>query len=910
MENPADPSTDDLQRRISELENSEIHLKKYFTGLPMGLALHEVECDESGKPINYKFLDVNPAFEQLLGVAAKDVIGKSVLDVFPETEEYWISTWGQVALDGKPRHLEKFFSSMGSYYDAYAFCPQHGQVVVAFADVTERREAEEARIRSESNLRTLFDTVHDFVFVIDLEGTIVEANRAVLDKLGFESDDLLGSSIASIHPIEQLDEVNGIFAEILSGKRDTCPLPIVARDGTTIPVETKIVRGLWESQDVLICLGRDTSDRLRAAEEVEKLAAAVRHCSELINIATLEGNMVFLNAAGGRMLGIEPDEVEGTHIMQVIPDHLEELVTRELLPTLLRGDTWEGDIQYKNLKTGNLTDVHAVTFAVKDTVTDTPLFLANVSVDITERIRTERQLRLSEHKYRSMFETTVDALFTLRCTSTESRFTDCNARATEMFGWPRDEMIGKSPDEVSPPNQPDGTASSIAAKNHINKALTGFPQNFDWMHCKKDGTPFHAEVTLNRVMAGEEPLLQASVRDVSERIRVEKQRRELETRLQEAQKVESLSVLAGGVAHDFNNLLTGVLGNAELALADLSPSAPGRAEVERIRTAALRAAELSRQMLAYSGKGQFVLEPVSLSDVLREIRHLMTASVSKSALLECDFAESIPAVDVDVAQIRQAVMALLTNASEALGTEGGVVKVRTGVMDSQRSGKLLEHTIGDWKEADYAYVEVEDNGSGMDDDTRERMFDPFFTTKFAGRGLGLSALLGIVRGHNGVIQVRSAINAGTAIRIHFPTTHSPTKQSRKTPPGKQQLLIGKQILLVDDEPAVLEVGKIMLEKFGARVITAEDGLEAEKTFLKNADSTDCVVLDLTMPHMTGEEVLGRLHKIRSDVPVILSSGYGKKEVETRFGDSGFAGFLQKPYKLKELIKSIGDALAQ
>ncbi len=750
--------------------------------MPVGVATHEIICDESGKPRDYRFLHVNPAFEELLYVSAKDVVGRTVLDVFPETEEYWIQTWGEVALGGRPAQLEGYSKSIGRHFDAHGFSIGDRRFMVVFTDVTERTTAEDAIAAAEADKRLVLDSLAEHVVYQNLDMRVLWANKAAADSVQKSRSDLMG---AKCHEIWQ--------------RRDEpcvdCPVARAVKTGTEHEAE----------------------------------------------IQTPDGRIWLVRG----------------------------------VPVRSNGDT-----------------VGAV----------------EITRDISDLRDSERQTELEEQKYRSLFEAAGDALFTLECTGSDAHFTDCNHRAATMFGWDRDAITGMSPSAVSPPNQPDGRPSDEAFRMYISPALAGELQRFNWVHSRKDGTPFHAEVTLSRIAAGETAILQASVRDINERVEAEHQRRRLEARIQEAQRTESLSMLAGGVAHDFNNLLTGVLGSAELALADLSPVSPARENIERIRTAALRAAELSRQMLAYSGRGQFVLEAIDISEVVRETQHLIAASVSKSARLEYDLTEPMPAIEADVTQIRQVLMALIVNASESLADSDGTIRVSSGVSRLDPGCIPAPADEVDVDESEYAYLEVADSGAGMDHDTRERMFDPFFTTKFAGRGLGLSAVLGIVRGHNGFIKVDSTFGYGTTIRAYFPLTEEPARQFRKTPPVKREQLLGKTVLIVDDEPAVLEVGRIMVEKAGGVVLTAKDGGEAEAVFREREEEIDCVLLDLTMPGIGGEETLERLRRIREDVRVILSSGYSKHEVETQFGGEGFAGFLQKPYKRNRLLRTLGDAI--
>ncbi len=397
-------------------------------------------------------------------------------------------------------------------------------------------------------------------------------------------------------------------------------------------------------------------------------------------------------------------------------------------------------------------------------------------------------------------------------------------------------------------------------------------------------------------------------REIAHRQKVEEQRRRLETQIQHAQKLESLGVLAGGIAHDFNNILMGVLGNADLGLLELSPVSPVRENLEEIRRAATRAADLCRQMLAYSGKGRFVVEPIDLSDVVREMAHMLGVSISKNVGLRYDFAENLPAVEADVTQIRQVVMNLITNASEAIGEASGMISVTTGASECDRARLGETYLAEDLAEGVYVTLEVSDTGCGMDAETKAKIFDPFFSTKFAGRGLGLAALLGIVRGHRGAVTVDSEVGRGTTFTVLLPACGLPAVGHR---PGEAEGVSWRgsgTILLTDDEETVRTVGKRMLEAIGFEVLTANDGREAVEMYRKHTGRIDCVILDLTMPHMDGEAALHELRRIDPGARVLLSSGYDEQEVTARFCEAGMAGFIQKPYQLETLAAQLRQVL--
>lgn len=396
--------------------------------------------------------------------------------------------------------------------------------------------------------------------------------------------------------------------------------------------------------------------------------------------------------------------------------------------------------------------------------------------------------------------------------------------------------------------------------------------------------------------------------DISERKRLEAERLDMERRLLHAQKLESLGVLAGGIAHDFNNLLMAILGYADLALLDVSPVSPARPSIQEIINASHRAADLCRQMLAYSGKGKFVIEHLQLDEVIQEMVHMLKTCISKKALLNLNLAENLPSIEGDPAQLRQVLMNLVINASEAIGDRSGVVTISTGAR--QCDAEYLRETFLDdsLPEGLYVSLEVSDTGCGMDKETQARIFEPFFTTKFTGRGLGMSAVLGIVRGHRGTLKVYSEPGKGTTFRLLFPASFQQGERTPARAPESFSEWSGSgTVLLVDDDETILGIGRMMLERLGFSVLTASDGKEGVEVYRSCAKEIALVLLDLTMPRMNGEEAFRELLRINPGVRVVLSSGYSEQEVAARFAGRGLAGFIQKPYqveRLRETLKQI------
>ncbi|MCC6669618.1 MAG: PAS domain-containing protein [Planctomycetes bacterium] len=397
--------------------------------------------------------------------------------------------------------------------------------------------------------------------------------------------------------------------------------------------------------------------------------------------------------------------------------------------------------------------------------------------------------------------------------------------------------------------------------------------------------------------------------DTTARRAAEEAKRELEVQVLHAQKLESLGVLAGGIAHDFNNLLTGILGHAELARIELPADSPAHASLEQVVATARRAAELTAQMLAYSGRSQRAVQSLDLSGRVDEIAAMLRFSISKKARLELELARGLPPIDADAAQIQQLVMNLITNASDALGERSGTILVRTGLAECSRTE--LAATVGrpDLPPGPYVRLEVSDEGEGMPPEILSRVFEPFFTTKFTGRGLGLAAALGIVRGHRAAIRVRTEVGRGSTFEVFFPPGEGralapPPPPARPVAPARQQL-----ILVVDDEDTVRNYARKVLERAGFRTLGAANGRAALEAYAAHGAEIAAVLLDLTMPEMDGRETLVALRRVRPDLPVILSSGYTENEVSEHAAPGPRTRFLHKPYEPRLLAEMVGQVLA-
>ena len=397
-------------------------------------------------------------------------------------------------------------------------------------------------------------------------------------------------------------------------------------------------------------------------------------------------------------------------------------------------------------------------------------------------------------------------------------------------------------------------------------------------------------------------------RDITQLKRNEAERGEFARRLQESQKLESLGIIAGGIAHDFNNLLTIILGNANLARLQSPPGSKFIEFLSRIEITSLRAADLCKQMLAYSGKGLFVVRCLDIGKLVEETTELLQLSISKKAAIELELAPALPPVLADATQLQQILMNLVTNASDAIGTGAGVIRIRSGLTHVDRTSVRSFSPAADLPEGEYVFLEVSDNGCGMAPEIREKIFDPFFSTKFTGRGLGLAAVLGIVRSHRGAITVQSEVGRGSTFRLLLPPTSGPVD---KVPPasGPSSAWTGQgTILVAEDEAAVRVTTADLLLAGGFKVDLAENGREAIDKYRASPGRYQAVLLDLTMPNGDGEEAFLEIRRIQPGALILIMSGFSPQHVLNRFNGKGLNGFIQKPFHARDLLDALRKIL--
>jgi len=517
--------------------------------------------------------------------------------------------------------------------------------------------------------------------------------------------------------------------------------------------------------------------------------------------------------------------------------------------------------------------------------------------DVTEHKRAEAKLRESEERFRRVFE---EGPLGVGLVGTDYRFLKVNNALCQMLGYSQDELTLKSFVEIT---HPDDVRSDVELAQGLFRGEIPF-YRMQKRYVKKNGEMIWINLTASVIRDHDnEPLYGlAMVEDITEVKRAQEQ-------AFARQKLESVGTLAGGIAHDFNNLLGGVLAHAELGLEEHTAGSNPEPELKAIREVALRGSEIVRELMVYAGQETAVVELIDVSQIVGEMLELLKLSVSKHAVVEANLGNDLPPVRANAAQIRQIVMNLVTNASEAIGDRDSVIRVSTSRATGRNPGAISDHLADD----DYLQLEVTDTGRGMSLETQAKVFDPFFTTKSAGHGLGLAVVQGIVRGLGGSIHLVSASGKGTTFQILLPF-------AERADPANQDVISGIEeparpsqsgtVLLVEDEsPLRLAVGKV-LRRRGFQVFEAGDGTSAINLFRANAGKIDLILLDLTIPGASSREVVAEAAQVRPDIRVILTSAYSQEMIKGRVSAPQVRTFIRKPFQVGDLVKTLENVLSE
>ncbi len=650
---------------------------------------------------------------------------------------------------------------------------------------------------------------------------------------------------------------------------------------------------------------------LRLRHVVERRTLSLKESEKRLDQALNQANLgswdcdiatgeVINNERYSVMFGYSPGEIDFSYdgwLSLIHPDDRKDIESH--IKKFLEEDTGRFEHEYRmKTKEGEWISVHSCGGVVERSHSGKPVRIAGIHQDITRRKHSEHLARKAVDDWENTFNALSELIAVLDADGVIIRV---NKAQAHIFGMTPEECIGLKLYALMHPDNPSGEICIP----EISSGEFHLPEQHE-VFLKKFGCFLEVSMSVSKDIEDGSVRIVHVARNITERKRAEQKQREMEGRVQHAQKLESLGVLAGGIAHDFNNILMAIRGYTDLAVSLTNEGDPVCEYLEKINRSVGTASELSGQMLAYSGKGNFVVETVYLNDIIEKMKPMFHMSVSRKADLVFHLKENMPCITVDSTQMEQVILNLVTNASEAIGSSRGTITVTTGVKSTFAPG----NAESEGTKLPYVFLQVNDTGSGMSDDVCRKLFEPFFTTKFTGRGLGMAVVQGIVEGHKGFIQVSSKEGVGSTLKIFIPAVdevgNNEVSSSDSVDSASTQAPAG--VLLVDDEKNILFVGQLALKKSGYTVFTADHGENAIKIYKEKQDEIQCVVLDLTMPVMDGVECLRELKILDPDIRVILSSGYNQQDVESRINSDEIAGYLKKPYGLNALRAVVGKVL--
>jgi len=813
---------------------------------------------------------------------------------------------------------------------------------------------EEALLESEDRFSQIAEQSRTILWEMDAHGLYTYISDLSAKVLGYRPEEIVGQKhFYDFHPEDGREAFKREVLEAFARSEAFVNLDnaLKTKNGPVIWVTTNGIP-VSDAKGALVGYRgshTDISERKRAEaalrDSEQRFRAVLEGASDGFLLADVESMRFQLcNEAFCQMLGWNREETLRLSVFDIHPADSLDFVQKA----------------FENIARGELRHVKDVPMKRRDG----QVFLAEISAnlvrlegktyaagffrDVTELRQMEERLKESEVKFRTMASAAKDAFILIDEAGCVSFW---NAAAERMFGYSAEEICGQSVHET------------LAAQSYRDACRKGFPnflsggqgpvigKTLELTAVRKDGTEFPIELSISfihttgkrhslgilrditdrkqaedalrhardelerRVESRTEELTRVDAKlstEIAVRKRAQEEHRDLESKLHQVQRLESLTVLACGIAHDFNNLLLAVLGNAELALRRLPISSPIRGNLEDIRSAAETLEDLCQQMLVYAGRGTLVMEPVDLSAVVEEVRKILSISQSSKATVTYNLDRSVPRIDADRSQIQQVAMNLIINASDSLGGQPGTIRISTGVAD--RDKEFLISCLGNVDEltpGKYVHLEVSDTGCGMDASTRDRVFEPFFTTKPQRRGLGMAAVHGIVRQEKGAIRVDSEVGVGTTVLVLFPASHQVVETESPTVALiTDSTLWQGTALVVDDEALVLRVASEMLTTLGFKVLKAQGGRAALEKFAQNPTEIRFILLDFCMPEMDGMETLRQLRQMKLESLVIVSSGYAERDCCRCFEGLGVSGFLKKPYQFDALRAKLLEVLGQ
>ena len=865
---------------------------------------------------NMRYIVVSRRWITDFRLGERDIIGKSHYEVFPEISPQ-VKEIHQRCLAGAVESCDDdlFPRSDGTVdwlqWEVRPWRKGDGEIggIIIFCElISDRKLTEDALRESEERFRSLVENSTFGIYRTSPDGRTLMANPALLKMLGFQTFEelarrnlekegfALGYSRRDFR--ERLEETGSIRGLESAWAR---------ADGTVIFVRESahVVRD--ESGKALYYDGvvEDITEQKRVEEALAKSESRFRRLAETNTIAIFvgdaNGQILEANAAFLQMTGYNEEDLENgiIHWDKLAPPELRFIDAR--IQGQLATTGFSVPVETVHLrKDGRRLPVLLGMATLEGTQ---PRQAIGYMLDLTELKRVSEALRESENRYHHLFESAGDAILL----SKGDTFVDANPKALALFRCSREQLIGHTPLDFSPHLQPDGSESRTVVTEHVRRALSGETAHFEWQHMRTDGTPFDVEITLSSVEISGEIHLLGLIKDVTDRKKAEEERRRLEAQLVQAQKMESVGRLAGGVAHDFNNHLTVINGYCSLLLGELKHEDPARGRITEILHAGEQAARVTQQLLAFSRKQVLDPKPLDLNILIAETEKMLSRLIGEDIALVTKPDPRGSFIHADAGQINQVLMNLAVNARDAMPS-GGKILIQTSIEDVNEDFSAEHDGIAPGR---YVLLTFSDTGHGMDQDTQRRIFEPFFTTKQPGKGtgLGLAMVYGIVKQSGGSIWVYSEPDKGTTFKLYFPRIgRVPGPADTAETPA--DLRGNETLLVVEDQDDVRRLAVSILRSYGYQVLEAANGQEAIRQSENHPGPIELLITDVVMQGITGRQVAERLRATRPDIKVLYTSGH-PADVIAHQGilEPGIA-FLPKPFTDDTLATKVRTVLGR
>lgn len=890
-----------------KLKESEEKYRLLFETMCEGVWFHEIVYDETNRAVDYRITDVNPAYESITGLKKEKAVGCLASELYGTGEPPLLEDFARVAHTGEAAALDTFWPPIDKYLHISVVSPGKGKFINMITDLTGQKRAETALSNSQHMLQTVLDSIPAAVFWKDLDSIYLGGNRAWLPMTGLNSlEEVAGKSDYDLPWSEEKADSfrEGDRRVMESGVPEYGMIESHIRpDGVQAWGKTNKVP-LRDAEGTIVgVLGtyEDITERKRAEAKQKKLQDQLFDAMKIARLGHWEYDVIHdtftFNDQFYNILRTTVEQAGGytmsaaEYARRFIHPEDRDFV-REESRKAIDADDPRSDWQLEHriiYGDGHVGYITVRFFVVRDSQGKT-VMTYGVNQDITERKKAEKAVRESEERYRQLFEMESDAIFLIE--NETGNILEVNRAASTIYGFTREEFLTMKNIDISA--EPEKTRKAI------DSVQTKIPLRY---HKKKDGTVFPVEITGTPFTWQGHNVHMVAMRDITFRIKAEEEKKELEKRLLQAQKMEAMGTLAGGIAHDFNNILSPIMIHSEMAMMDLPDDSPVQQSLRHIYKAGDRAKDLVKQILTFARQREEERVPLKASLILKESVKFLRSIIPSTIDIHYDVTVEQDTVLADPAQLNRIVMNLCTNSAQAMQEESGLIEI--GLSNEYIGPGAVNPDV---TTGYYLKLSVRDTGAGIRAEHIDKIFEPYYTTKAAGEGtgLGLAVVHGIVKNYGGYIAIESEAGSGTTFRVLLPVVqaeNSPLMEhSHRVPRGNERLLF------VDDEKSAVDAFEPMLTSLGYYVTARTSSIEALQVFRHKPEAFDLVITDQTMPNMAGKELAREIMSIRPDIPVILCTGFSDQIDERSARDMGIRAFLMKPIVIREIAGTIREIL--